>query len=411
LHDILLRGIAVFGVYDPQSLRNNEAFVNFMADLAESEIRGLDNTTFNLLLDYLYKQYLFRNPNYKKSNLKESVLKRDLYIDTIRRELKQNVLAKLSKRIFEDSNFYLNIANNNEKIKFINIHNDFISLNKFIRIEPDGVYIKTFAEANSSTYTKIFDGTRQQFRASKEFKVLFHYFIPLTHHLNFFFITNVLCTSTRRQVVNSFRNTKLSFFRAIKITQAHGLPLIPDQNNPQDLLNADSETFWQDFIRERLIKTPLEIFKGFMETGDPNIALSSTTYKLIKSFAPDMSSFMIPAMSVPLGIPLPFIGFPLGIVPYGSFVQAAVYFASLVWYDDDKKVSDNSKNVFFERLLANAGKDVDCSKVPDKEQINLTPEGYYLWDSNSQEIVNDLQIEAAKERADFKNNPKTQGAE
>lgn len=378
LHDILLRGIAVFGSYDPQSLRKNEGFVNFMADMVESEIRGLDNTVFNMMLTYLYKQFLFRNPNYKVSNLRESTIKRDLYIDVIRRELKQNVLAKLSKRLLEDTNRYIE---DDLGISFVNIYNDYSSLNRYIRIEADGIYVKTLSEANSSTYTKIFDGTREQFRASPEFKLLFEYFVPLTHHLNFFFITNVLATSTRRQIVNSFRKTKLSFFNSIKVTQAHGLPIIPDQNNPQDLLNADSETFWQDFIRERLVKTPLEIFKAFMETGDPNIALTATTYKLIKSFVPEQSSFMIPAMSIPLGIPLP--TFPLGIVPYSSFIQAGVYFASLVWYDDDKKVTDNSKNTFYDRLLTNVGNNADCSLVTDKEEINLTPEGYYLWETNA----------------------------
>jgi hypothetical protein len=118
---------------------------------------------------------------------------------------------------------------------------------------------------------------------------------------------------------------------------------------------------------------------------------------------------MIPAMSVPLGIPLVPLGFPLGIVPYGNFITAAVYFASLVWYDDDKKVTDNSKNTFYDRLLLNASRDIDinCSIVPDKEEIRLSPEGYYVWESNASQTLSDVQKQAAKERADAKNYPST----
>jgi hypothetical protein len=388
LHDILLRGIAVFGVYDPQSLRKNEAFINFMADLVESEIRGYDNTVFNLFLSYLYKQYLFRNPNYVPTKIRETTLKRDLFIDAVRKELKQNVLAKLSKRILEDTNRNIVTAEAatgpvNNLIVFKNIYNSYTNLNKYIIFRDDGIFVKTLSQSNLSEYVKIFDGTKEQFRQSIEFKVLFEYFVPLNHHLNYLFMINVLSTSTRRQVVSSFRKTKLSFFSSIKITQAHGLQIIADPNNPQDIVNLDDENFWQDFIRERLVKTPLEIFKGFMETGDPNIALVNAAYKLIKSFAPEQSSLMIPALSIPLGIPLP-PPYVLGIVPYNSFILAAVYFASGVWYDDDKKLSDKSKNTFLERMLINSTnpQNINCEQVPEKEKINLSSEGYYVWGTN-----------------------------
>lgn len=398
LHDVLLRGIGVFGRYDPQSLRNSEIFVQFMADLVESEIRGADTIVFNMMLNHFYNLFVFKNPNLNIAENRKNLIKRDLYIDFIRNELKTNVLAKLAKRLNEDTNrnlisIFITKGGVPNILKIKNILNDYNNISGLLNITNDSVYIKVNSTTDRSEYQKIYsssgisiDSTIKEFRNSKEFKLLFEYIFNLEHALSFVFMTNVLCTSTRRQIVSGFRDTKKALFRTIKNIQANGQEILTDNNNLQDVLNSDEIDSWAKFIQKMIIESTLEVVKGFVETTDFNIALSSSTYKIIKSLAalnPDpnnqvkVSSVLIPAMSIPLAIPIP--PAPLGIVPWTSIPLAIIYFVLGLWYEDDKEDKDKTQKDFLAIAFNNfSNRDINCDTLSGGEIISKDETGYYV---------------------------------
>lgn len=388
LHDILLRSIAVFGYYDPQSLRAEKNFIEFVSDIAESEIRGMDNTFFALFTDFLLKAYKEENP--EEEIINETIKKKLLFIDAVGDELSNYVLPKLAKRIDVDTNFKLtrNVPPDNP-IKLTNIYEDLFNLG-ILTIKENSVYIalrKKLLMTNNIQIgektvnyqvveQKIFEAqeetnTLYEFLNSPDAKFLFEYIFPVTKYLNYFFMINCLSTSTRKQIIQSFRDTKKDIIRTCKIIHTNGQPLAVDPNNAQSVADINIADIMFKFIIKALIKTPTSIIKGVAESSEPNIAIISTGYKFAKALKPDLTSFVIPAASIPLGtIPTP-ITCPL---PYLNPILAGVYFGTLAWYDDTISPIDQALQNLENNLLGK--KQIVC----DKDTKNN--DQYYIIDNS-----------------------------
>jgi hypothetical protein len=357
LHDLLLRSISVFGVYDPQSLRDEPGFISFMAKMSESEMRGLDNTFFEMLSDFTLKMYKKTHPQETIKN--EKVKKTLLFKELVHDELKNYVLPKLAKRINVDTNIAL--TNNlppDDTIKLKNIFYDMKSKDLNILVVHDkSVYLRiklsnkekkktlrnitlSFKEEieNSFIEQKVYENQSatddnqvlNEYISSPEYAFLFKYLFPVTQTLNNIFMINCLSTSTRRQIVNAFHGTKSDVMTTCKIIQTGGQSIAVDPNNPQSV-TEDPLSIIAGFLLSAIIKTPIQILKGVAESSEPNIAIVSTGFKLARTFVPSLSSLMIPAVSIPLGtIPTP-ITCPL---PFMNPLMAIAYFALLAWYDD-----------------------------------------------------------------------------
>lgn len=361
LHDLLLRSIPIFGVYDPQSLRDEPAFITFMAKMCESEMRGFDNDAFVLMNEFLLKMYKKSKPNETIRN--EQIKKAQLFRDLVEKELKTNVLPKLAKRITQDTN--LALVNNYPKdttIKLVNLFDDIRNLD-IISVENKAVYIKILVQktvmvegalntgglgdfggisipkkVKVHVKQKIYDNQNassdeqvlKEFIASTEFAFLFKYIFPASQILNNLFIINCLSTTTRKQIVNTFRGTKYDVLSTCKIIQANGQQVAPNPNNPQALA-IDPMEIIIGFLLQAVIKTPISILKGVAESSEPNLALVSTIFKVVRSFVPKLSSVMIPLTSIPLGLlPTPLTP----VLPFMNPLLAGAYFATLAWFDD-----------------------------------------------------------------------------
>lgn len=371
LHDILLRGIGIFGVYDPQSLRDEPAFISFMAKMTESEMRGIDNNFFIMLTEFLLDTGKDKYPEITNREVKKSLLFRDV----VKQELQLYVLPKLAKRISADTNNELlqNIPRDNA-IRLKSIFNVIVDMG-IISVEGNKVFINTgleYLENNgnkipASLTQKIYEAganddeqaTINSFINEPDFDFLFKYIFPVTQPLNYFFMMNCLATSTRRQVVNAFMGTKRDVIQTCKIIQANGQNVAADPNDVQAAA-IDPLDLIIGFLLKSLITTPIKILKGVAESTEPNIALTSTAFKLARTFVPKLPSFIIPAVSIPLGtIPTP-ITCPL---PFINPLLATAYFATFGWYDE-KPANE---------LLEEAGKALEkalAQKVECKDIVN-----------------------------------------
>lgn len=409
LHDLLLRSIAVFGHYDPQFLRDEPAFIGFMSKMAESEIRGMDNDFFIMLTNFLLSTYKENNPEETIDN--EEVKKILLFKEVVGDELRNYVLPKLAKRIYYDTN--LQLLNNKPvdiPIVLTTPEQDIINLDLLYE-EGDSVYLKMKFLANpvdlsgNETYfpegPPIYTTTKQKiyvdenyipgsgptpldkFKATDEFKFLFKFMFPLSQALNNYFMINCLSTSTRRQVVNSFRSTKKDAIITCKTIQAGGQEITVNPNNSQALAMDPMELII-GFIFEALIKAPINILKGYAEATEPNIAIVSTAHKAARLLVPDLTSLIIPAVSIPLGtLPTP-LTCPL---PFTNPLLSAAYFSTLAWYDDkpiDKLTSDVVKDL--EKFV---DKNCETTINPDlfyADGVKPIEKGKYLLTVDTQQL-------------------------
>jgi hypothetical protein len=339
LHDILLRGIVIFGYYDPQSLRDEPMFVSFMTRMVESEMRGMDNTFYNMLTSFLYKG--------EEEGVNANLRKTQLFRSLVEDELKYVVLPKLAKRITADTNEALiknkpkdnpiilqNILDEVANYNLFEVKNRAIYFLLNLDYQPNG----TPTRREFKVYQKIYENPRagsddqvlREFIASDEYQFLFKYLFPATQILNDLFVTSCLSTTTRKQVVNSFKGTKRDIITTAKIIQTNGQPVARDPNNSQELVD-DPMQLVAGFILQMAFKTPINVLKGIAESTEPNIALTSMAFKIARAFVPELPSVIIPAVSIPLGtLPTP-ITCPL---PFINPILAIAYFATLAWYDD-----------------------------------------------------------------------------
>jgi hypothetical protein len=337
LHDIMLRGVTPFAIYDPQSLRNDALFLEFMSDIVESEIRGLDNTYFRLMLQYIKKNYEFRN-NKQIPKESEKLITRLLYREFIKAELQTSVLPKMTKRIYVDTNELItkNIADPAEaeqkKIKLKDIY-DSILKESIISTNRATVKLKNFNVFNSRT-GNTGEALLREFRGSPQFKIIFEYLFPLTKYLTFFFIDNVLATSTRKQIVNSFRDTKKAVISTTKLVHTDGRGYTADTENIQDTINENSGDYFLKFLFMAAIKTPISIFKGYVEVTEPNLTISTSIYQIAKVIIPDTPSFLIPAISIPAY----FLG-----LPFINPIYGWLYLGTFLWYENNSRDEEVNK--------------------------------------------------------------------
>ncbi len=141
LHDIVLRSIGIFGRYDPQSLRDEGAFIEFTSDIVESEMRGMDTVFYNMMINFFLEKYKEQYPDEIIEN--ELLKKKQILRSLVKEELSNFVLPKLAKRIDIDTNITL-IQNTppDNPIRLINIYDDITKLNNIIRVSGNEVYIK-----------------------------------------------------------------------------------------------------------------------------------------------------------------------------------------------------------------------------------------------------------------------------
>lgn len=401
LHDILLRGISVFGVYDPQSLRDEPAFITFMAKLAESEIRGADNNFFIMMTSFFLKAYKLSNPDkiLEDEQLQKSLLFRDL----VKQELQNYVLPKLAKRINSDTNLkLLNDIPRDNAIRLANI-NDEILKTDILTIKGNSIYINTnlsikqqilvngvlrtsigplglqkiYEDKNGSTNQDP-NLTYIKFKQEIDFDFLFKYIFSSTQTLNYYFMLNCLATGTRRQVVDSFMGTKKELIQICKTIQANGQTVVPNPNNIQSAASDPMDLIIGELLK-MLLTTPVKVLKGIAEVSEPNIALISTVFKLTRSFVPQLPSFIIPATSIPLGLfPTP-ITCPL---PFINPILAFTYFATFAWFDE--KGSKKSASELLEDLVKNSNlSDIDCSNVVNQDLYYLNSDEIPLGSYNS----------------------------
>jgi len=366
LHDILLRSINLFSYFDPQSLRKEQNFIDFMAYLVESEMRGTDNTFFNLMINHFNKMANLTNT---KTQEEIQFLQRDMFRDTVEKELQNYVLPKLTKRIWEDTNAYLinqKVIKPEQKIKLNNVLDEYIKANNILIAKNKSVYLRI----DKAKAIKVFDGELQAFRSTTDYDLLFNYLFPQTKQLNFLFMMSALSTSTRRSVIEAFKDTKSSIRNLAIITQTNGADVVPDLTNAQDIVNTDDEEMIKKFLFEALIKTPYLIFKGYAESSEPNLLISSGVYRILSAIIPETPSLMIPANSGLLAL--------AGLLPINPIVYG-IYLAGLFWYEDKSSNKDAATKSMLLNMLEKSTSDMNCETVtnnnPDK--IVLNQEGIY----------------------------------
>lgn len=393
-HDLLLRGIGPFGYYDPQILRTDNLFIDYMASQIESEMRSLDTTFFNMMMNFLSSEYKRANPE-EDIDISFMSVKRQIFKRIIRQELRKSILPKMSKRIMEDTNQAMEKDLPTDptrfNLKFISTAKE---LNKqfgnFLIEKQGNVYLKIDIINNKTPIMleipqialefKVYEGSLETFNDSKvEFRLLFEYLFPLKKYITILFITNSLCTTTRRQVLDIFRGTKKGLLQATKLVQTNGQPIAPDLNNPQDVANSntDDDLLW--FILKSLLLTPIKIAKGFIEATDPNVAIVSTTYKVAKQFEPDIPSYVVPGVGVSLAIAGIFAPplFPFALNPMNG-----AYYGLGLWYEDnnsdEKNKSDARKRKYLNDLIdsASGAETISCGDK-NREKIRQDQDDFY----------------------------------
>jgi len=432
-HDIILRGIATFGYYDPQFLRSDGLFIDFLSGLIETEMRSVDQLFYDMMSNFFAKQYenlasleknqikkaLERNEQYNRQfttgqditvDPTNKIVKRQIIKNIIRQELKTAILPKLSKRILDDTNFVLNqnaipkkfdlnfVTNYEELEKQFSYVAEKISL-----FESNGsIYLRIFDRTEKVTVReatlledaviqeqklyidyKIFNGTKLQFDDSKpEFRLLFDFIFPIKRYITTIFITNVLCTSTRKQILDAFKGTKKGIRTTAKIVQSNGQGVNINLSDPQSVINDDpnEDVFW--FVLKTLLSIPVKIAKGFIEGADLNAGVSSTIYKIGRMFDENLTSFVVPAVGVPLGF--------LGLIPFSPFMPFAwnpfniIYYAGLLWYEDnssDSEKAQEQKRNYINGLFNTEANLSSCEAAKDHSDIiklQPAPKDYYI---------------------------------
>lgn len=391
-HEIVLRGLPIFGYYDPQSLRDDDLFINFITDLIESEIRGQDSTFFNMMSKYIFDEYKEKYPS-NDINVNQNIYKKIALRQIVKYELQNYVLPKLTKRIIKDTNYAIKQSNQSELlISLVNLFDD-IKNNQFFVVTEDTISIKLFVKLKNlnlpfinnptiETPLVIYKRINPNYDVWNEFKqnneneynFLVNYLLQPSKILTYYFIVSCLTSMTRKETITSFKDTKKKIFNAAKIVVSDGREIKPDPNNAQDVSNNDPLQDVIKFIIKALIETPIRIIKAQAELSEPNIAVTSKLFKAAKALKPDLPSILIPATSIPLGlIPTP-ITCPL---PFLNPILAGVYFGTLAWYEDGNffidlvnKKSQESLN----SLLGNIEKEkIDCSTVKNEDETSLKP--------------------------------------
>ena len=383
LHDLILRSIPVFGYYDPQTLRDEKLFSDFLSDMVEIEMRGMDNTFFRMLSNYVLKVYLKQNPLKQDEKITESKkidLRRKALRAAVREELKSAVLPKLAKRIDIDTNIDLVNSNPKDKtIKLVDVYDDIQNFNQYIKFYKNSIYIKInnqqTIKSTQTYYVKIFESNNSDpnkiwmdFISTTEHDLLFKYLFPVTQYLTTISITSILATSTRRQIVDAFRDTKKKLIRVAKSVQSNGREISFDPMNPQDMENSNPLNEIWKFILTALLKTPYNIAKAFAEGTEPNLAIITTVFKLARAFEPRLPSLLIPAASIPAALLPP----PIGFLPAVNPILFWVYHATLMWYDDPyKDILESSKQQFFDQLSGDNMSNVNCDDVINQDRFYL----------------------------------------
>lgn len=456
LHDLLLRAISLFGIYDPQFLRKDDIFHTFMTEMIEAEMRSKDNTVFNMM-----------NAYYSRQNL---TIK-----DIAVQELKTNVLPKMAKRINEDTNEKLASLIPPQNVILKPAEDYYDKNSKLIKIDPatKSVYIRvsgtkilqttlnnqksilSLQTYNQQTldplkkyeelifYQKIFSSTTkatsnqqiindivEEFKNSNEYKLLFEFLIPKKEILTFLFISNVLANTSNKKRRNSFEMTKNGIQNSIKYMATSGAPIKPNPNNYQDMKNSDSSISFLKFILMAAISAPISIVKGYTELTEPNIALSANIYRLAKSMAPETPSAIIPAISLPLGIPIPPV-LPFGIIPWFNIPLCLFYLLTGIWADSssnnqtekDKKTSKDLLTKLSKGMAIQAAP--DCSTIfnPDVIKLSIAGDGEAYYDVkkpssefisadltaveeiNEKSIIKDYQIRQILKKGEFYKDP------
>jgi hypothetical protein len=158
---------------------------------------------------------------------------------------------------------------------------------------------------------------------------------------------------------------------------AAGKPITPSPKDAQAQAD-DAGSMVAGFLLEAMFMTPIRILKGVAESSDPNIAITSTAFKMARMLVPELTSFLIPAVSIPLGTILTPITCPL---PFANIPLALAYFGTLAWYDDkpsaerEKNAADElEKSIFKEKVVCNEDTKNDDSYYMDKTTPILTGE-------------------------------------
>jgi len=383
LHDLVLRSIPVFGYYDPQTLRDEKLFCDFLSDMVEIEMRGMDNTFFRMLSNYVFKVYLKQNPLKQDEVITESKkidLRRKALRAAVKEELKSAVLPKLAKRIDIDTNIDLiNSYPKDKTIKLIDIYDDIQNFNQYIKFYNNSIYIKIIdnklKKSTETYYIKIFQSKSSDpnkiwmdFVSTTEHDLLFKYLFPVTQYLTTISITSILATSTRKQIIDAFRDTKKKLIRIAKSVQANGRQISFDPMNPQDMENSNPLNEVWKFILTALLKTPYNIAKAFAEGTEPNLAIITTVFKLARAFEPRLPSLLIPAASIPSALLPP----PIGFLPAVNPILFWIYHATLMWFDDPyKDILESSKQQFFDQLSNGNMSNVNCDDVINQDRFYL----------------------------------------
>jgi hypothetical protein len=169
--------------------------------------------------------------------------------------------------------------------------------------------------------------------------------------------------------------------------QTNGQPIVPDLNNPQDVANSntDDDLLW--FILKSLLLTPIKIAKGFIESTDANVAAISTVYKVAKQFEPDIPSYTVPAVGVPLAI----AGlFSPPLFPFALNPMNGAYYGLGLWYEDnnsdEKNKSDARKRKYLNDLIDSAAeaKTISCGDE-NREKIRQDQDDFYRSPKPAQE--------------------------
>lgn len=361
-HDIILRGISVFGYYDPQILKDNNLFIDFITTSIESELFAKDALYLRTLYDFTFNKYAnLGNIEISESDLES--LKKKRFRTFIHDQLKINILPKLQKRLIIDTKKTLN----NSQIGDIN-NNIFYTLNDLINLLKINENVYKQDPYIAINNLPIFNGdVNRNINDTVELKLLFEYLFPIKTYISCVFITNVLCTSTRRKILNTFKSSKDNIREITKLIYSAGQPISPDPNSLQESANAAQSFDFATYILEILLTTPLKIFKGFVETADANVAVVSTSYKLIKTFQPETPDWSQPIAGsllwlagiwVPMFLPNPF---------------NILYYAGGFWRDaEDKKkdqeVEDKMKDMF--------NLSPDCKDVNNPDALKFNSNNY-----------------------------------
>ena len=386
VHEIVLRGLSSFGYYDPQSLRNDRLFSNFISDLVEIEMRTIDTVFFNMLTAFYYDEYIIKNPDqvplYNKTYQKRN-LKRILFKQIINDELKNIVLPKLSKRIDIDTNIELK-NNSDSTIKLINIYDDIKTFTNIIQIKNKKIFLNTFINSrdniddiesifgevliyNDNIYIPIYanndsDDVWLDFKGSIEFKLLFEYLFPVKQHLSSITISSILCTNARKISLDAFNDTRRDIFKTAKSIQTGGRKVQPDPENPQTMDDENPLLFIAKFILKALIDMPISIFKGFAEGTEPNLAIVTTAFKLGKAFQPELPSIIIPPVSI--------AGALSGYLPAINPIIYWGYIVGGLWNMDNAKSVGINVEEMFKRLSESTPP--DCSDVINQDLYKLS---------------------------------------